>query len=55
MPKESEQYLLSCGLKNALYSIRAMDLTEGLFGSLVPCPFQVNINHDFKCNHFDQK
>ncbi|KAL7586914.1 hypothetical protein Lser_V15G41294 [Lactuca serriola] len=40
MPKESEQYLLSCGLKNALYSIRAMDLTEGLFGSLVPCPFQ---------------
>ncbi|KAI3516326.1 hypothetical protein L1887_15240 [Cichorium endivia] len=40
MPKESEQYLLTCGLKNALYSIRAMDLTEGLFGRLVPCPFQ---------------
>ncbi|CAH1436696.1 unnamed protein product [Lactuca virosa] len=40
MPKESEHYLLSCGLKNALSSIRAMDLTEGQFGSLVPCPFQ---------------
>ncbi|KAL4556164.1 hypothetical protein LXL04_038807 [Taraxacum kok-saghyz] len=40
MPKESEQYLLSCGLTNALYTIRAMDLTQGLFGTLVPCPFQ---------------
>lgn len=41
MPKDTEEYLLSCGLKNALYSIRAADLTEGLFGALVPCPFQV--------------
>ncbi|CAN4075650.1 unnamed protein product [Withania somnifera] len=40
MPKDTEEYLLSCGLKNALYSIRAVDLTEGLFGTLVPCPFQ---------------
>ncbi|KAM3324777.1 hypothetical protein P3S67_005929 [Capsicum chacoense] len=40
MPKDTEEYLLSCGLKNALYSIRAADLTEGLFGALVPCPFQ---------------
>lgn len=41
MPKDTEEYLLSCGLKNALYSIRAADLTESLFGALVPCPFQV--------------
>ncbi|TMX05171.1 hypothetical protein EJD97_002032 [Solanum chilense] len=40
MPKDTEDYLLSCGLKNALYSIRAADLTEDLFGTLVPCPFQ---------------
>ncbi|KAK4371861.1 hypothetical protein RND71_007245 [Anisodus tanguticus] len=40
MPKDTEEYLLSCGLKNALYSIRAADLNEGLFGALVPCPFQ---------------
>ncbi|KAK6788971.1 hypothetical protein RDI58_012770 [Solanum bulbocastanum] len=40
MPKDTEEYLLSCGLKNALYSIRAADLTEDLFGTLVPCPFQ---------------
>ncbi|KAK9060267.1 hypothetical protein SSX86_020971 [Deinandra increscens subsp. villosa] len=40
LPKESEAYLLSCGLKNALYSIRAVDLTDELFGRLVPCPFQ---------------
>lgn len=42
MPKDTEDYLLSCGLKNALYSIRAADLTEDLFGTLVPCPFQVS-------------
>ncbi|XP_059648972.1 uncharacterized protein LOC132294941 isoform X2 [Cornus florida] len=40
MPKDTEEYLLSCGLKNALYSIRAADLKEDIFGSLVPCPFQ---------------
>ncbi|XP_016493401.1 uncharacterized protein LOC107812748 isoform X2 [Nicotiana tabacum] len=40
MPKDTEEYLLSCGLKNSLYSIRAADLTEDLFGTLVPCPFQ---------------
>ncbi|XP_023740298.1 uncharacterized protein LOC111888339 isoform X2 [Lactuca sativa] len=40
MPKEAEDYMISCGLKNALYSIRAADLTEELFGNLVACPFQ---------------
>lgn len=41
MPKEAEEYMMACGLKNALYSIKAADLTEDLFGNLVPCPFQV--------------
>lgn len=41
MPKGAEEYLLSCGLKNALYSIRAADLTDEIFGTLVPCTFQV--------------
>ncbi|KAJ0675136.1 putative ribosomal protein L9/RNase H1 [Helianthus annuus] len=41
MSKECEAYLESCGLKNALYSIRAVDLRHELFGTLVPCPFQV--------------
>ncbi|XP_052172776.1 uncharacterized protein LOC127788482 [Diospyros lotus] len=40
MPQDTEEYLLSRGLKNALYSIRAADLKEDLFGPLVPCPFQ---------------
>ncbi|CAA0818310.1 RNase H family protein [Striga hermonthica] len=42
MPKDTEKYLISCGLKNALYTIRASDLTEGLFGALVQCPVQVS-------------
>ncbi|CAA2955248.1 uncharacterized protein LOC111403348 isoform X2 [Olea europaea subsp. europaea] len=40
IPKNTEKYLLSCGLKNALYSIRASDLTEELFGTLAPCSVQ---------------
>lgn len=41
MPKETEKYLLNYGLKNALYTIKAEDYTDGLFGNLVPCPYQV--------------
>ena len=37
MPKGVEKYLLSCGLKGALYSFKADDLTERLFGPLLPC------------------
>ncbi|KAH7863461.1 hypothetical protein Vadar_017801 [Vaccinium darrowii] len=40
MPRDTEEYILSCGLKNALYSIRAADLKADLFGDLTPCPFQ---------------
>lgn len=41
LPKGTEEYLASHGLKNALYTIRAADLTEDLFGSLMPCTLQV--------------
>ncbi|KAK9277252.1 hypothetical protein L1049_006791 [Liquidambar formosana] len=40
MPKDTEDYLVSRGLKNAIYTIKAADLKEDLFGMLVPCPFQ---------------
>ncbi|KAI8527152.1 hypothetical protein RHMOL_Rhmol12G0053600 [Rhododendron molle] len=40
MPRDTEEYVLSCGLKNALYSIKAADLKEDLFGPLMPCLFQ---------------
>ncbi|XP_028801947.1 uncharacterized protein LOC114757120 [Neltuma alba] len=40
LPKDAEDYLVSRGLKNALYTVRAADLNEDIFGTLVPCPFQ---------------
>ncbi|XP_022734416.1 uncharacterized protein LOC111287976 isoform X2 [Durio zibethinus] len=40
LTKDTEEYLASCGLKNALYTIKAADVTEDLFGALIPCPFQ---------------
>ncbi|CAI9092843.1 OLC1v1028185C2 [Oldenlandia corymbosa var. corymbosa] len=41
MRKDAEKHLQSCGLKNALYTVKAEDLTEGIFGTLVPCPYQL--------------
>nr|XP_029119109.1 uncharacterized protein LOC105057868 isoform X2 [Elaeis guineensis] len=38
--KETEEYLASRGLKNALYSMNVDHLKDDLFGTLVPCPFQ---------------
>ncbi|XP_026659122.1 uncharacterized protein LOC103703834 isoform X5 [Phoenix dactylifera] len=38
--KETEEYLASRGLKNALYSMNAADLKDDLFGTLTPCPFR---------------
>ncbi|CAN0877438.1 Uncharacterized protein Mb2253c [Linum grandiflorum] len=35
---ETKEYLASCGLQNALYTIKAQDLKADLFGALVPCP-----------------
>lgn len=40
LTKDTEEYLASCGLKNALYTIKAADVKEDLFGALIPCPFQ---------------
>ncbi|KAL4362733.1 hypothetical protein GQ457_04G006810 [Hibiscus cannabinus] len=40
LTKETEKYLSSCGLKNALFTIKAADVKEDLFGALIPCPFQ---------------
>ncbi|KAF7829400.1 putative thiol-disulfide oxidoreductase DCC protein [Senna tora] len=40
LPKDTEEYLVARGLKNALYTIRAADLKEDMFDTLVPCPFQ---------------
>lgn len=37
--KETEQFLGSRGLTNALYTIHASHVKEDLFGTLVPCPF----------------
>ncbi|MQL87339.1 hypothetical protein Taro_019872 [Colocasia esculenta] len=42
LSEESEEYLTSHGLKNAVYSINSRDLKEDLFGSLVPCPIQID-------------
>ncbi|XP_062024897.1 uncharacterized protein LOC133740981 [Rosa rugosa] len=38
LPKKDEQYLASCGLQNALYTISAADMKDELFGKLVDCP-----------------
>ncbi|XP_052190314.1 uncharacterized protein LOC127800002 isoform X2 [Diospyros lotus] len=40
LPKEAEDYLASHGLKNAVYSIKATDLRDDVFGQLAVCPFQ---------------
>ncbi|CAI0555226.1 unnamed protein product [Linum tenue] len=40
LPDETKEYLATCGLQNAIYTIRAQDLKPDLFGTLVPWPFQ---------------
>ncbi|XP_048329552.1 uncharacterized protein LOC107419636 isoform X2 [Ziziphus jujuba] len=40
LPKDAAEYLVSRGLKNSIYTIRAADLKEDLFGTLVHCAFQ---------------
>ncbi|KAH9619490.1 hypothetical protein KSS87_007352, partial [Heliosperma pusillum] len=40
IPNEAEEHLVSRGLQNALYTIKASDLKDDLFGTLTPCPFQ---------------
>ncbi|XP_047317240.1 uncharacterized protein LOC124920731 isoform X2 [Impatiens glandulifera] len=40
MSKEAEEYLLSRGLRNALYSINAADFKDDILGPLLPCTIQ---------------
>ncbi|KAK4282454.1 hypothetical protein QN277_013831 [Acacia crassicarpa] len=40
LSKKAEEYLASHGIRDAAYSISAADVGEGLFGSIVSCPFQ---------------
>uniref|UniRef100_A0A3Q7FAH7 RNase H type-1 domain-containing protein n=1 Tax=Solanum lycopersicum TaxID=4081 RepID=A0A3Q7FAH7_SOLLC len=40
LTKESEEYLASHGLKNAMYSMDFSDVRDDLFGTLIPCPFR---------------
>lgn len=40
LQKETEEYLAGRGLRDALYTVTASDLNDGLFGNLVPCPFE---------------
>ncbi|KAL3654120.1 hypothetical protein CASFOL_003801 [Castilleja foliolosa] len=40
MPKDTEKYLISSGLKNALYSVKASNITTQFLGTLVPCVIQ---------------
>ncbi|MCI10693.1 hypothetical protein A2U01_0031787, partial [Trifolium medium] len=41
LPQETEEYLVSHGLKGATYSISAAHVNAGSFGRLVACPYQV--------------
>ncbi|KAI3886318.1 hypothetical protein MKW92_050516 [Papaver armeniacum] len=40
LPKDTEEYLCSRGLRNAVYTLSAVDVKEDLFEKLVPCPFE---------------
>ncbi|KAI6685862.1 hypothetical protein NL676_031775 [Syzygium grande] len=40
MSTDSENYLASRGLKDAIYTINVADLKDDLFGMLTPCPLQ---------------
>ncbi|XP_030553598.1 uncharacterized protein LOC115757496 isoform X1 [Rhodamnia argentea] len=40
LTKEAEEFLMSCGLKNASYTVDAADLKNNIFGHLVQCPAQ---------------
>ncbi|KAE8704977.1 RNase H family protein, putative isoform 2 [Hibiscus syriacus] len=53
LTKETEKYLSSRGLKNALYTIKAADVKEDLFGALIPCPFQEPASSNVETSHND--
>lgn len=43
LSKKAEDFLASHGIKEAAYSISASDVSQALFGSIVPCPYQVRL------------
>lgn len=53
LPKEAEEYLASHGLKNATYSVSAVDVREDLFGKLVACPYQQPASSKLKAANQD--
>ncbi|XP_010273728.1 PREDICTED: uncharacterized protein LOC104609182 isoform X2 [Nelumbo nucifera] len=53
LPKEAEEFFVARGLKNAMYSISAKDVTEDLFGALIPCPFQQPVSPKGKTSKKD--
>ncbi|GER35770.1 Hop-interacting protein THI034 [Striga asiatica] len=58
LSKESEDYLSSHGLKNAIYCVDASDVQDDLFGQLITCPYrEPNSSKDKSAskNHLDKK
>ncbi|XWS68948.1 hypothetical protein CRYUN_Cryun04dG0137400 [Craigia yunnanensis] len=53
LTKDTEEYLASFGLKNALYTIKAADVKEDLFGALIPCSFQEPASSKGETSHND--
>ncbi|KAK6281623.1 hypothetical protein POUND7_015448 [Theobroma cacao] len=53
LTKDTKEYLVSCGLKNALYTVRAADVKEDLFGLLMPCSFQEPASSKGETSHMD--
>lgn len=48
LSKDTEEYLVSYGLKKAIYAIRASDVKEDLFGTLTPCQFHEPASSKFE-------
>ncbi|PQQ03972.1 uncharacterized protein Pyn_19337 [Prunus yedoensis var. nudiflora] len=52
LPKDTEEYLGSCGLTNAIYTIAAADLKDDIFGKLMHALFK--IQHLCKVEHLSR-
>ncbi|XVE92498.1 hypothetical protein REPUB_Repub01dG0102600 [Reevesia pubescens] len=53
LTKETEEHLATFGIKNALYTIKAADVKEGLFGAHMPCPLQEPASSKGETSHDD--
>ncbi|KAK8627360.1 hypothetical protein V6N13_134972 [Hibiscus sabdariffa] len=54
LAKETEKYMSSRGLTNALYTIKAADVKEDLFRALIPCTFQEPASSKCETSHNDE-